>query len=59
MPLGNIRLSAPFGLSFQVSDLGAAKAALEAAGTKAVDVNGNLCVAPADACGTLLEFRAG
>lgn len=59
VPLGDIRLSAPFGLSFQVSDLGAAKAALEAAGTKAVDVSGNVCVAPADACGTLLEFRAG
>lgn len=59
VPLGDIRLSAPFGLSFQVADLGTAKAALEAAGTKAVDVSGNVCVAPADACGTLLEFRAG
>lgn len=59
VPLGDIRMSAPFGLSFQVSDLGAAKAALEAAGIESVDVNGNLCVAPADACGTLLEFRAG
>ncbi|MCG8690283.1 MAG: hypothetical protein MI806_03640, partial [Minwuiales bacterium] len=59
VPLGDIRLSAPFGLCFQVSDLRTAKAAVEAADTKAVDVNGNVCVAPADACGTLLEFRSG
>lgn len=43
-------------LAFRVADLGRAKASI-AAGVRAVEIGGRLVVAPAQACGTLVEFR--
>lgn len=57
--LGTVRCPAPFALAFQVGDMAAVKTTLDAAGIASVDANGGLCVAPAEACGTLVEFRAG
>jgi catechol 2,3-dioxygenase-like lactoylglutathione lyase family enzyme len=48
----------PVGLVFRVADFGAARAALSAGGVTVRDVGGGLVVPPADACGTLIEFRA-
>jgi catechol 2,3-dioxygenase-like lactoylglutathione lyase family enzyme len=45
-------------IGFTVRDLDACRAALEAGGVRSLALGGSLFVAPAEACGTLLEFSA-
>ena len=56
--LGGVRPPAVVGLGIKVRDPTAARVCLDDAGIVPIEVPGGCCVAPTEACGVLIEFRA-